>query len=122
MTFKSGKATLESNAKKILKSIAKKLVENDEYKDLKIVIQGHTDNVGKEKTNTKLSQQRAESVMKELTKAGVKKDRIKAIGMGPTCPVDDNSTADGRENNRRIEMVFVSPDDDGMSCHSNYVP
>ncbi|MDO4946197.1 MAG: OmpA family protein [Fibrobacter sp.] len=122
VTFKSGKATLESNAKKILKSIAKKLVENDEYKDLKIVIQGHTDNVGKEKTNTKLSQQRAESVMKELTKAGVKKDRIKAIGMGPTCPVDDNSTADGRENNRRIEMVFVSPDDDGMSCHSNYVP
>ncbi|SHL05965.1 OmpA family protein [Fibrobacter sp. UWEL] len=122
VTFKSGKATLESNAKKILKSVAKKLVENDEYKDLKIVIQGHTDNVGKEAKNIKLSKQRAEAVMKELTKAGVKKDRIKAIGMGPTCPVDDNSTADGREMNRRIEMLFVSPDDDGEGCHSNYVP
>ncbi len=122
VTFKSGKATLESNAKKILKNVAEKLVKNDEYKDLQIVIQGHTDNVGKEKSNQKLSQQRAESVMKELTKAGVKKNRIKAIGMGSSCPVDDNSTADGREMNRRIEMLFVSPDDDGMSCHSNYVP
>ncbi len=120
VTFKSGKATLESNAKKILKGIAKKLVENDEYKDLQIVIQGHTDNVGKEAKNIKLSKQRAESVMKELTKAGVKKNRIKAIGMGPTCPVDDNSTADGREMNRRIEMLFVTPDDDGTGCHSNY--
>ncbi len=120
VTFKSGKATLESNAKKILKTIAKKLNENDEYKDLKIVIQGHTDNVGKEAKNTKLSKQRAEAVMKELTKAGVKKNRIKAIGLGPTCPVDDNSTAEGREMNRRIEMLFVTPDDDGMSCHSNY--
>ena len=122
VTFKSGKATLESNAKKILKNVAEKLAKNDEYKDLKIVIQGHTDNVGKEKSNQKLSQQRAEAVMKELTKAGVKKDRIKAIGMGSTCPVDDNSTADGREMNRRIEMVFVSPDDNGMGCHSNFVP
>lgn len=122
VTFKSGKATLESNAKKILKGVAEKLVNNDEYKDLQIVIQGHTDNVGKEKTNQKLSKQRAESVMKELTKAGVKKNRIKAIGMGSSCPVDDNSTADGREMNRRIEMLFVSPDDDGMGCHSNYVP
>lgn len=120
VTFKSGKATLESNAKKILKSIAKKLNEVDEYKDLQIVIQGHTDNVGKEAKNMKLSKQRAEAVMKELTKAGVKKSRIKAIGLGPTCPVDDNSTAEGREMNRRIEMLFVSPDDDGMSCHSNY--
>ena len=120
VTFKSGKATLESNAKKILKSIAKKLIENDEYKDLNIVIQGHTDNVGKEAKNTKLSKQRAEAVMKELTKAGVKKDRIKAIGMGPTCPVDDNSTAEGREMNRRIEMLFVTPDDNGETCHSNY--
>ncbi|MCR5378895.1 MAG: OmpA family protein [Fibrobacter sp.] len=121
VTFKSGKATLESNAKMILKNVAKKL-NTDEYKDLNIVIQGHTDNVGKEKTNEKLSKQRAESVMKELAKAGVNKKRIKAIGLGSSCPVDDNSTADGREMNRRIEMHFVTPDNDGTKCESNFVP
>ena len=86
------------------------------------MIQGHTDNVGKEKTNEKLSKQRAESVMKELAKAGVNKKRIKAIGLGSSCPVDDNSTADGREMNRRIEMHFATPDNDGTKCESNYVP
>lgn len=121
VTFKSGKATLESNAKKILQNVAKKLVNEDSYKDLKIVIQGHTDNVGKEKTNQKLSENRAKEVMKVLTKAGVKKDRIKAIGMGASCPVDDNSTAEGREMNRRIEMHFVTPDNDGTQCESNLV-
>ena len=121
VTFKSGKATLESNAKKILQNVAKKLVNDDSYKDLKIVIQGHTDNVGKEKTNQKLSENRAKEVMKTLTKAGVKKDRIKAIGMGSSCPVDDNSTAEGREMNRRIEMHFVTPDNDGTKCESNLV-
>ena len=121
VTFKSGKATLESNAKKILQNVAKKLVNEDSYKDLKIVIQGHTDNVGKEKTNQKLSENRAKEVMKVLTKAGVKKDRIKAIGLGSSCPVDDNSTAEGREMNRRIEMHFVTPDNDGTQCESNLV-
>ncbi|MCQ2054986.1 MAG: OmpA family protein [Fibrobacter sp.] len=120
VTFKSGKATLESNAKMILKNVAKKL-NTEEYMDLKIVIQGHTDNVGKEKTNQKLSENRAKEVMKALTKAGVKKDRIQAIGMGSSCPVDDNNTADGREMNRRIEMHFASPDNDGTKCESNFV-
>lgn len=120
VTFKSGKATLESNAKNILKSVAKKLNGDDSYKDLQIVIQGHTDNVGKEKTNQKLSENRAKEVMKTLTKFGVDKKRIKAIGMGSSCPVDDNSTADGREMNRRIEMHFVTPDNDGTKCDSTF--
>ena len=122
VTFKPGKATLESNARNILKGVAKKLVEDDSYKDLKIVIQGHTDNKGKEKTNQKLSQKRADEVKKTLTKFGVKKDRIKSVGLGSTCPVDDNETADGREMNRRIEMHFVTPDNDGTKCESNYSP
>ena len=122
VTFKPGKATLESNARNILKGVAKKLVEDDSYKDLKIVIQGHTDNKGKEKTNQKLSQKRADEVKKTLTKFGVKKDRIKSVGLGSSCPVDDNETADGREMNRRIEMHFVTPDNDGTKCESNYSP
>ena len=120
VTFKSGKATLESNAKNILKGVAKKLNSDDSYKDLKIVIQGHTDNVGKEKSNQKLSENRAKEVMNTLAKFGVDKKRIKAIGMGSSCPVDDNSTADGREMNRRIEMHFVTPDNDGTKCDSPF--
>ncbi|MCF0221307.1 MAG: OmpA family protein [Fibrobacter sp.] len=120
VTFKSGKATLESNAKLILKNVAKKL-NTDEYMDLNIVIQGHTDNVGKEASNQKLSENRAKEVMKALTKAGIKKNRIKAIGMGSTCPVDDNGTEEGREMNRRIEMHFATPDNDGTKCESNFV-
>ncbi len=120
VTFKSGKATLESNAKLILKNVAKKL-NTAEYMDLNIVIQGHTDNVGKEASNQKLSENRAKEVMKALTKAGIKKNRIKAIGMGSTCPVDDNGTEDGREMNRRIEMHFATPDNDGTKCESNFV-
>ena len=121
LTFKSGKATISSNAKRILKGVAQKLNEDEAYKELKIVIQGHTDNRGKAKKNLKLSENRAKAVMKQLTKFGVAKDRIKSIGLGSTCPVDDNSTAEGRENNRRIEMHFVTPDNDGMKCESNYV-
>jgi outer membrane protein OmpA-like peptidoglycan-associated protein len=121
ISFKSGSATVNANAKRILKGVAQKLKEDEAYKELKIVIQGHTDNRGKAKKNLKLSDRRAKAVMKQLTKFGVAKDRIKAIGLGSTCPVDDNSTADGREMNRRIEMHFVTPDNDGMKCESNYV-
>ncbi|MBR3071923.1 OmpA family protein [Fibrobacter sp.] len=121
ISFKSGSATVNANAKRILKGVAQKLKEDEAYKDLKIVIQGHTDNRGKAKKNLKLSDRRAKAVMKQLTKFGVAKNRIKAIGLGSTCPVDDNNTADGREMNRRIEMHFVTPENDGMKCESNYV-
>lgn len=121
ISFKSGSATVNANAKRILKGIAQKLKEDEAYKDLKIVIQGHTDNRGKAKKNLKLSARRAKAVMKQLTKFGVAKNRIKAVGLGSTCPVDDNSTADGREMNRRIEMHFVTPENDGTKCESNYV-
>ena len=121
ISFKSGSATINANAKRILKGVAQKLKEDEAYKDLKIVIQGHTDNRGKAKKNLKLSDRRAKAVMKQLTKFGVAKNRIKAVGLGSTCPVDDNSTAEGREMNRRIEMHFVTPENDGMKCESNYV-
>lgn len=120
VTFKPGKATLESNAKSILKNVAKKLNEDDSYKELKIVIQGHTDNKGKDKTNQKLSEKRAKEVMKTLIKYGVKKNRIKAVGLGASCPIEDNSTEDGREMNRRIEMHFATPENDGTKCESEF--
>ncbi len=120
VTFKSGKAALESNAKTVLKGVAKKLTTEDRYKDLNIVIQGHTDNVGKSAKNQKLSLDRAKAVMNLLIKSGVKKNRIKAVGCGDTAPVADNKTADGREENRRIEMHYVTPDDDGTKCVATF--
>ncbi len=116
VTFKSGKATLESNAKTVLKGVAKKLTTEDRYKDLNIVIQGHTDNVGKSAKNQKLSLDRAKAVMNLLIKSGVNKKRVKAVGCGDSAPVADNKTPDGREENRRIEMHYVTPDDDGTKC------
>ncbi len=120
VTFKSGKATLESNAKTVLKGVAKKLTTEDRYKDLNIVIQGHTDNVGKSAKNQKLSLDRAKAVMNLLIKSGVGKNRIKAVGCGDSAPVADNKTADGREENRRIEMHYVTPDDDGTKCVATF--
>ncbi|MCF0216524.1 MAG: OmpA family protein [Fibrobacteraceae bacterium] len=120
VTFQSGKAKLQNNAKKVLKGIAKKLTSDEAYKDLKLVIQGHTDNVGKAAKNQKLSEDRAKSVMNELVKAGVSKDRIKAVGCGSDAPVADNKTADGREENRRIEMHFVTEDDNGEKCEASF--
>lgn len=121
VTFKSGKATLESNAKTVLKGVAKKLTTEDRYKDLNIVIQGHTDNVGKSAKNQKLSLDRAKAVMNLLIKSGVGKNRIKAVGCGDSAPVADNKTADGREENRRIEMHYVTPDDDGTKCVATFM-
>jgi outer membrane protein OmpA-like peptidoglycan-associated protein len=120
VTFKSGKATLESNAKTVLKGVAKKLTSEDRYKDLNIVIQGHTDNVGKSAKNQKLSLDRAKAVMNLLIKSGVGKNRIKAVGCGDSAPVADNKTADGREESRRIEMHYVTPDDDGTKCVATF--
>ena len=120
VTFKSGKATLESNAKTVLKGVAKKLTSEDRYKDLNIVIQGHTDNVGKSAKNQKLSLDRAKAVMNLLIKSGVDKKRIKAVGCGDTAPVADNKTADGREENRRIEMHYATPEDDGTKCVATF--
>ena len=85
VTFKPGKATLESNAKNILKAVAKKLNEDDSYKELKIVIQGHTDNKGKDKTNQKLSEKRAEAVKTALVKKyKIAADRVTVEGLGAT--------------------------------------
>jgi len=121
VTFKPGKATLSANARNILKAVAKKLTSDESYKELNIVIQGHTDNKGRDKTNQKLSEKRAKEVMKTLIKYGVKKKRIKAVGLGASCPVDDNGTEDGREMNRRIEMHFATPENDGTKCESEFV-
>jgi len=76
------------------------------YPDLKIVIEGHTDNVGKPAYNEKLSQRRAEAVMNYLVKqSGIASDRLSAKGYGQTRPVASNATKAGRQKNRRVEAA-----------------
>jgi len=74
---------------------------------VKIEIQGHTDDRGNDRYNMKLSDARAKSVMKYLTKAGVDKKRLSAKGYGETMPIDTNETEDGRARNRRVVFQIL---------------
>ena len=74
---------------------------------LKIELSGHTDNVGSNASNEKLSQKRAEAVRSYLVSRGVDGLRITAIGYGSQRPVDENATKEGRANNRRTEFEIT---------------
>jgi outer membrane protein OmpA-like peptidoglycan-associated protein len=83
------------------------------YPGLKIQLEGHTDSVGSDEYNQKLSEERAEAVREYLVSQGVPGDTVTAAGFGKSKPVADNSTAQGRQQNRRVEMV-VSGDAIGI--------
>ncbi|HEX5234039.1 MAG TPA: OmpA family protein [Silvibacterium sp.] len=75
------------------------------YPDLKLQVEGYTDNVGSEDYNQKLSEERADAVRDYLVSQGVSQDNISAAGYGMSDPVAENSTAAGRAQNRRVELV-----------------
>jgi outer membrane protein OmpA-like peptidoglycan-associated protein len=105
--FETGKSKIAKDSFTLLDEIAAVLVENPDIKQVEIA--GHTDNVGNEDTNMKLSQARAEAVMMHLVKkGGVDPERLVAKGYGPTRPVQDNTTEEGRAANRRVEFVILS--------------
>jgi OOP family OmpA-OmpF porin len=72
--------------------------------DAKIVIGGHTDSVGTDAYNQKLSERRAQSVLDYFAKKGIDKNRMKAVGYGEAKPIADNKTKEGRALNRRVEL------------------
>ena len=72
-----------------------------------IQISGHTDNKGSDELNERLSQQRAESVVKYLVGKGVASHKIKGLGYGESRPLDTNQTVDGRSKNRRVEFLVL---------------
>jgi len=76
-------------------------------KRLKADIEGHTDSVGSDAYNQKLSERRAASVVKALTELGVEKSRLKAVGYGKTRPIASNETEEGRAENRRVHAVMT---------------
>jgi OOP family OmpA-OmpF porin len=102
--FDTGKATIRKKSTEKLDAALKVLTD---YPKLKIEISGHTDNVGKDEANLKLSQDRADSVKKYFTDKGIDAARIQTRGAGPSQPIEDNKTAAGRQKNRRIEFKLV---------------
>ncbi|MBW8771625.1 MAG: OmpA family protein [Gemmatimonadetes bacterium] len=101
--FESGKSDLKPESTPTLKSIAAALKA---HPDLKVEIQGHTDNVGSAASNMTLSQARAEAVKAALTSDyAVTADQLTAKGYGDTKPVTKNATPEGRANNRRVDIV-----------------
>jgi len=106
--FDTGLATIQARSNSLLEEIASVLKSNPSI--TKVRVEGHTDNVGNEGTNLRLSQARADSVRKHLIGAGVASERLESRGFGETYPVVDNSTAEGRAANRRVEFIIVDRD------------
>jgi OmpA-OmpF porin, OOP family len=100
--FDTGKSTIKPESEPIIEQIVKLLKDNA---DLKLSVEGHTDNVGDAKSNQKLSEERAKSVVAALTKAGIDAPRLSAAGFGQDRPVADNRSEEGRAKNRRVELV-----------------
>jgi outer membrane protein OmpA-like peptidoglycan-associated protein len=101
--FTSGKSELLPAAQMKLNEVAKALTEQDPESTM--VVEGHTDSQGAAEFNQKLSRDRAQSVRDYLVSRGIAADRITAEGFGPSRTVGDNATAEGRANNRRVEIV-----------------
>lgn len=104
--FASGKYTLLPIAQSKLDDVAKALKDQG-FKA--ILVEGHTDSRGTAKKNEELSFQRADAVRSYLVSRGIPTDKIKAAGIGPSRPIASNDTAEGRANNRRVELI-VTPE------------
>jgi len=102
--FDTGKATLKPGAYATIDRLAATLREAGSRK---VQIEGHTDSVGSDELNQTLSQQRADSVAAALMQRGVSSDQIIATGKGEGFPVAGNDNAAGRQQNRRVEMIFT---------------
>lgn len=102
--FEYAKATLRSDSYPELDRIVDDMKSNP---NLVLEIQGHTDNVGSNESNLKLSQDRAEAVRKYLVSKKIQAARVSSVGFGETKPIAPNDTEDGRALNRRVQIVIV---------------
>lgn len=100
--FRSNESQLMPTAQARLDEVAQAL---NDSKDRNVIVEGHTDSRGSASLNQSLSQRRAESVRDYLVTRGFPSERIQARGIGAERPVADNTTAEGRANNRRVEIV-----------------
>ncbi len=105
LNFDFDKATMRPDSKPILDEVEKLLVADSQ---LRLTVEGHTDNVGQPAYNQRLSQARAEAVVAALTGRGIAATRLRAVGYGQERPIADNATDAGRAQNRRVELVKQS--------------
>jgi outer membrane protein OmpA-like peptidoglycan-associated protein len=101
--FDTGQATLKPGANLALNRLAIFLSANPQTK---IIVEGHTDSRGSDEYNEVLSERRARAVATELMSRGISTDQLQTLGRGKGYPVASNDTPEGRQQNRRVEIVF----------------
>lgn len=111
ITFDSGilfdvdKSDLKTAARENINELSETLKK---YEDTNILIEGHTDNTGAEEYNQTLSEKRAQSVADYLNSLGIDNARVQTVGYGEMQPIADNTTASGRQDNRRVELAIFA--------------
>ncbi|HMU62461.1 MAG TPA: OmpA family protein, partial [Gemmatimonadales bacterium] len=105
VNFASNSAVLDPSSQEILDKVANFVQYNPS--GYKLEVAGYTSSTGSRAHNMKLSQQRAEAVVKYLESKGVPAGMLTAKGYGPDFPIDTNATAAGRANNRRVELKQI---------------
>jgi outer membrane protein OmpA-like peptidoglycan-associated protein len=101
--FDTAKATLKPGASTVMERVAVFMQKNP---DTKVMIEGHTDSRGSDEYNQELSKQRALAVQDALASRGIDRNRVEAVGKGEGFPVASNDDNAGRQQNRRVEIVF----------------
>lgn len=103
--FASGETTLQPEAEARLRDVVELLASEP---DKQIRIEGHTDSTGSASANMRISRQRAEAVRDALIKLGIDATRVQAVGMGEDFPIASNESADGRSQNRRVDVILLN--------------
>jgi outer membrane protein OmpA-like peptidoglycan-associated protein len=105
--FQTNSSDLQTTAKSNIESLAKIL---NKYEDTNILIEGHTDSTGSAEYNQALSERRAEAVANYAKGLGVASPRFSTVGYGKNQPVATNTTVEGRQANRRVEVAIFAND------------
>ena len=113
VTFDINQSNVQSSFYPVLNSVGLVL---DEYSQTLIDVNGHTDSTGSLQHNMDLSNRRARSVAAYLGSRGIERGRIYTQGYGPHHPMAENSTAEGRRTNRRVELVLAAGNRVAITC------
>jgi outer membrane protein OmpA-like peptidoglycan-associated protein len=104
ITFSTGSSAIVTGFYPVLEDVAKVL---NRYEKTKLSVEGHTDSVGDANYNRQLSMQRANSVANYLRGTNVDASRLQTLGMGESKPIATNENAQGRQENRRVELRVI---------------